>query len=120
MNYNNEKIKERLKELGFELEQERVKKQTWDRRANMGYLSFVEDEEANENFAGNEELGNSEFVLDLNKDGDVMGIELIHPAPKYIEPETKTFGFDVRTDQDEKAFKKALKTITNIWNRQER
>ena len=103
MKMNEQKIKSRLKELGLEIGE--VYHETWDREANMGYWYLVPERWAKEEFGGNSELGEGpEFVIDHGKEG-VLGVEIFHPGSRgYIDPETKTFGFDNKNDADNQEF----------------
>ena len=121
MKMNKQLIKVRLQELGLEIGE--VYHETWDREANMGYLYLTEERMTGATFGGNEELGTEngnlpEFVLDIDKEGTLRGVEVFFPAGRYIDAETKSFGFDLRSDEDDKEFKKALKTLKKIWNKQ--
>ena len=99
-----QKVINRLKELGFDVEQfgyTEVARQTYDDSCDMGYLYLKQESTEKITFGGNMEFPKhpapTEFVLDLGHEyGQVIGIEIYHPANYgYIAPGTKTYGFNL-------------------------
>ena len=115
--YNIEKVNEELNGHGVVIEGD-VSHETYDKAADMGYL-YIDGQDVKVGYHTSVEVGGSEnkapkYVLDVDKDGKVLGVEVYNPRARgLIGEDVETFGYSDLDDE----FKETVDKLKVLWER---